>query len=663
MARRPGRDPDRYTQQPLFVPETKWRAPVEFMRLDGCKRISIDLETKDPSLNDLGPGVRRKDGHIVGIAIGTDDDGLGNGRRAYYPMRHEGGGNMDADMVLRWARHELNNFSGEVCGARLDYDLDWLYEDGITFPNVAKKNFLDVQIAEPLLNEHRFEYNLGALSNDYLGEGKDMAMLEEAAIVHGIKTKEARGNLWRMPAQFTGEYAESDVDLPLRIIPVQVAQLEKEGLLDVWQMESELITLLVAMRRRGIRVDLKRAEQVREELVRERAQLLAKLKKLAGPTAEFMAADSLVGALEARGLKVPRTVKMHLPSITKPFLEQNQGDELVDTISAGRKVNTIITTFMDGHIFTHAINGRIHCQFNQLKRDREGGGGTKGTIARFSSDTPNLQNLPARDERLGPLVRSVFVPEEGDDYQRCDYSQIEYRFLAHYAVGRGAEECRAAYNNDPKTDYHKLCAEFCHIDPEDKIKRKRVKNVNFAKGYGAGPAKLAVTMGCSLQEAIEFIAMYDKRLPFAKDTYQHFMRIASQRGEVRTIMGRKQRFPLWEPAKNYGDQKKPAFPRQIAVAKYGPHVVRADTYMAMNRVLQGSAADLMKKAMRDCWVSGIYDELGVPLVTVHDELGNSVSPDKRKAAEAALHVMENCMKLRVPIMVEAEYGANWGDCK
>jgi deoxycytidine triphosphate deaminase len=660
------------TQIPLLVPESRWLAPTlpDPNEFNGVRRLCVDVEVKDEQLDLMGPGVRRPGNFVVGLALGADD-----GRRWYFPFSHEDPrDNMDRRLVMRWARDVLNKLRVDVVGAHLLYDLDWLANDGITF--AAARYFFDVQNAEPLLDENRLSFSLETLSQDYLGEGKDEELLKEAAVSWGFhkKPKDLKKNLWRLPGRYVGPYAEADVDRPLRILEMQEKRLHEEGLWDLFIMESRLIPLLLAMRRRGVRVDIEQAQRVRERLVQEREKWLKVIRQHAGAGADLMDKDRLGRALEARGIQVPRTLKRGDYSIKKELLALHKNDELCHAIREGRKVNTIITTFLDGHILGHHVNGRIHCEFNQLKSDTEVGDDIKGTIARFSSSNPNLQNVPARDEELAPLIRGMFLPEEGELWHRKDYNQIEYRFLAHFAKGKGADECRAQYNKDPKTDYHKLCARLANMDELDTFIRKLVKNINFGKVYGAGPDKLAATMGKSKEEAIAFTEKYDEDLPFVKETFDTASEIAQHYGYVRTILKRRQRFPFWEPKKWHGGERPPGLPYEQAIEQYGGHsretgkplrqhwrLRRAYTHAALNRVLQGSAADMMKKAMVEIWESGVCDIIGAPLLTVHDELDDSVpqTPAGREAAAEATRLMQNAIQLRVPVLVDADYGANW----
>lgn len=653
-----------FDQLPLLLPESGWAPPTELPRVRGCRRLALDTETCDPTLSDLGPGFRRG-AYVVGISLATDD-----GRTCYLPFKHQDGGNLDAGVVRRWALAELNQFDGELVGANLLYDLEALSTLGVTFPFV--KRFLDVQVAEPLIDENRPSFKLDVLAHDYLGVGKDETLLREAAAAYGARTeKQIKSNLWRYHSRYVGPYAEADADLPLRIIEKQLKIIEEQDLGRVFDLETRLIPLLLMMRQRGVRVDVQGAARVREQLDGERRAAIKELKRLAGPQAELMAPESFASALIEAGLDVPRTAKTKKPSVTKGWLQANAGKHpIVDAVLAGRRVDYIINTFIDGHIFTHAVNGRIHCQFNQLKSDDE------GTIARFSSSYPNLQNIPARDPVIGPLVRGLFLPDEGEKWGRDDYSQIEYRFLVHYASGEGSDRARQMYHDNPRTDFHKMCAGFLGIDPEDPVKRKPVKNVNFCKVYGGGAAKIALMMNCSLEEAQAFIEKYDRELPFVNATAERAARTANDRGFITTILGRRQRFYLWEPPKRLlrrDPQLAALFERHgplrrtEAEAVYGSQgLVLAYTYAALNRALQAGAADLMKTAMVKAHEAGIFDVIGVPLVTVHDELGNSVNPDRKDHADAFAElgrVLATALTLRVPILAERQVKDNWGECK
>lgn len=647
-----------------------WRAPSELPSLRGVRRLGFDIETKDPTLRTLGSGVRRG-GKVVGISLALDI----NGPRLYLPVGHEGGGNLDERQVKRWARSELNAFAGELVGARLSYDLDYMAHDnwGVTFRDVTR--FHDVLVGEPLLDEWRDSYSLDAVSQHHLGRGKVYDHAKRVMERYGLKSEEEyRANLWRLHAADVGEYAEGDAGNPLEILEKQLPLLEEQGLLPVYHLECDLIYPLLEVQRHGVRVDLQRAEEVRERLLAEKAALLARLKHIAGQKAEFTENRSLVPALRERGFAIPKTrPSQHFPegqdSVTSNWLESHAGDELVDILMEGKKLSTVISTFVEGSILRHNINGRIHCTYNQMKGDDEFGA-RRGTIARLSATDPNLQQIPARHPVLGPLIRSMFVPDDGEDWVSTDMSQIQYRYLVHYGQGPGAEEARERYRNDPKTDFHNMCGDMLGADATDEFVRKRVKCTNFCEVFGGGDAKLAATFGCSVKEAKEFKKKYHEELPFVPKTFEVASKRARQRGYVVTILKRRQRFPFWEKKSPYdasGVYIGSGLPMSYkdAVACYGEHgVKRAWLHKALNRVLQGSEGDHFKKAVVDCSRAGLYRVLGPPLVLVHDEKCSSKPRTKEgdEAMEELRHIMETCITLNVPVLVKSKVGPNWGSC-
>lgn len=641
--------------------KTDWTAPAMLPDLPRTGRMAVDVETKDPQLGELGPGVRRPGNYVVGIAIGTDD-----GRRWYFPVRHEGGGNLDEALVWRWAREELNAFCGTIVGTNLAYDLDWLAENGVTFPFV--ECFDDIQIAEPLIDEWRYSFALDELAKDYLGERKVDTLLAQAAASRGWKTeKEIKSNLWRLPASFVGGYAEGDVDLPLRILPLQLAKMKAEETDGIWEVERRLVRPLIDMTRRGVRVDVPGAEIVLRDMTKLRDRFVAEMRRLSSPKAELAIPTSFVDAIKANGHIVPLTPKSKAPQIRKEWLAARLSDPLCSAIFNGRKVQTLISTFLEGNILGSNINGRIHCTWKQLKDD------DGGTIARTASMNPNLANIPNRDDDradedlrdIAPLIRGLFLPEDGEDWGSADWSQIEYRLLAHFAVGLGSKEVRQTYNDDSKTDYHKLCAELAGIPPEDTKRRKYVKGLNFGKSYGARANKISMMLGCSKDDAQAFMDLYDEKLPFNKATFDACQKYADKHGFVRSILKRRQHFTLWEPRKKDWDNPATPLRYEDAVREYGPAIMRYKTYKAMNAKMQSSNADIIKAAMVEGAKRGLCapDALGPYLLTIYDELNSSIPrTDRGREAWRELHedVMINTVKLNVPILVVAKTGETWG---
>ena len=593
------------------IPYSDWRPPEVLPDLSAAKQISIDTETYDPELKQKGPGVRR-DGYIVGLAVGVP-----TGERWYLPIRHKLGGNLSAESVIRWANDNLTRQNQPKVGANLLYDLDYLEQEGV---KVAGP-FIDVQIAEPLIDENRLTYNLDVLGLEYLAEGKkDDALYEWSAHSYGGKpTRDDQArNIWRSPTTLVGPYAEGDVDLPLRIYEKQKEKLASEDLTDLFTMESKLMPMVLAMRRRGVRVDTDAAWKFQDTATAEIKKLTAELGGI-----NVNAGEDIVRLCKKERIDYPITAKGN-PSFTKNWLS-NHPHPSMRKITEVRTLMKLRDTFVKGYILGCNINGRIHCSFNQLRSD------DSGTVSgRFSSSDPNLQNIPTRTA-MGKAIRAMFLPEIDEDWERFDWSQIEYRLLTHYATGRGAEEARLQYRVNPDTDFHQMVCDM--ISKIIRIDRGTSKNINFGLAYGMGEELLASILGLSYEDAKNLIHAYHEGVPFVKTTYNNVARRAQNREYIFTILKRRRRFPGGE-----------------------------FTHKALNALLQGGNADIMKLAMVMIWESGVCNVLGAPLLTVHDEL--DWSKPKTTIAEEAMrevhHIMETCVKIRVPIIAARETGPDWG---
>jgi DNA polymerase-1 len=630
------------------VPETGWVAPREFPNLSAARVLSFDTETKDTELLVSGPGWGRKNGHIVGFSIGAKD-GAGNVGQWYFPIRHEDTpeDNLDPEQCLRWAKAQLETPHIPKVGANLTYDYGWLLEEGIR----VMGPLFDVQFAEALLDE-RARVGLDVLASKYLNEHKQGSLLYRwcADFYGGNANDTQRKNIYRSPPSLVGHYGEADAALPLQIMEHQWPLLAKEGLLDLFHMECELIPLMVAMRMRGVPVNVSRAEQMYEGFGHEVDDLNKRLRDLVGFGVNVNSADDLARAFRAHGIPFNTTAKGK-PSFTADFLEnvEHPVGQLVVDIRQREKLRSV---FIKSYILDNHIDGVVHGTFNQLRGDK---GGTRS--GRFSSDTPNLQNIPIRTE-IGKRIRSIFA-DKYLPWRKYDYSQIEYRFLAHFAVDKGdgsADAVRAAYARDPNADYHVQTQNMVRTIANLEIARPHIKNMNFGLIYGMGEPKLARQLGVSPSKAKEMFEAYHKGAPYAKATMQACIDEAQLYGTITTILGRKSRFDLWEPA---GYEKGIPTTYANALMKYGS-IKRAYTHKALNRRLQGSAADQMKKAMHRCYTSGIFDETGFPSLTVHDELDFIDPGGKDEAFRAMQHEMEMCLPLRVPVIADYEIGDTWG---
>lgn len=638
------------------VPDTGWKAPTEFPNLSSAVVLSFDTETWDPDLEQCGPGWARGRGHVVGFSVGAKD-AAGNVGQWYFPIRHTDTpeDNVDPDQALAWLKSVLETPGIPKIGANLIYDIGWLQHEGI----MVQGPFFDVQHAEALLDE-RARVALDVLANKYLGEHKETSLLYQwcSDYYGGAPNDRQRKNIWRSPPSLVGPYGEADAALPLQIMERQWPLLDKEGLLDLFHMECELIPLLVAMRFRGVPVDIPRAEQLYESLGEEVNLLESRLREEAGFAVNVNSSSDLARAFDKAGIPYKRTAPTERnpdgsPSFTAGFLEDltHPLGQLIVDIRQREKLRGV---FIKSYILDNHVDGIVHGSFNQLRG--EGGGARSG---RFSSSTPNLQNIPVRTE-LGKQIRRIFA-DQFRPWRKYDYSQIEYRFLAHFAVDKGdgsADRLRATYLNDASTDYHNVVHDMVLAASGLDLIRGHVKNINFGLIYGMGEPKLAQQLGVTVAKAKEIFAAYHKGAPYAKATMDACIAEAQAYGTITTILGRKSRFDLWEP-QGYGT-KGVAIPYERALHRYGS-IKRAYTHKALNRRLQGSAADQMKKAMHQCWKDGIFDATGVPSLTVHDELDFIDDGGRDEAFREMQRVMESCIQLRVPVKADYEIGPNWGD--
>ena len=619
-------------QIPLLQPESDWIAPQVLPKFDPHETLAVDLETYDPNLTNRGPGWATGDGYIVGVAIATDK------WSGYLPIRHENGGNLEEELVVRWLKRTFKNHKGTMVFHNALYDVGWLKREGVELTCTIR----DTMFAAPLFDEHRWSYSLINLGMDFLAESKDETLLENAAKAWGVNPK---GGMWALPAKYVGPYAEQDAVLTLKLWKIFKARIEIEGLQKIYDLECDLIPLLIEMRWRGVRIDTDRAEQTATEMSKKEQQLLVEIKRRFGVNVDIWASASIQKAFDTNDLWYPHTEK-GAPSFQGPWLEAHEHD-LPKMIVEARRINKARTTFIEGAILEYSHNGRIHAEAHPLKND---GGGT--VTGRFSYSNPNLQQVPARDPEIGKLIRSLFIPEKGATWGAFDYSQQEPRITVHYAslLGlEGATDAVKAYSTEG-ADFHQIVADMAGIP------RKQAKNINLGLTYGMGQQKLIRELGLEPDEALKLLETYHRRVPFIRGLQSRCTRIAEQRGCITTLGGRKCHFDLWEAVGFLHDEKQTPLPLQEAKDKYGDNLKRSFTYKALNKLIQGSAADMTKLAMRDLWKEGL-----VPHIQIHDELDYSIF--NKEQAEIVIDRMVNCVKMRVPLVVDYESGSNWGEAE
>ena len=624
----------------MFTPKSEWVPPHELPDLSEAKTIAIDVETKDPYLKTRGPGWPTGEGEVVGYAVAVD------GWKGYVPIRHGGGGNIDERICNIWMKKVCESPADKIMH-NAQYDAGWLRRMGFT----VNGRIIDTMVIASLLDENRFSYSLNALAFEYLSKTKSEKNLTEAARDFGVDPK---AELWKLPSMYVGPYAEVDAELTLELWNFFKPLITKEDLWSVVNLELDVLPVLIDMTWKGVRIDQNRVERTRDFLLKEEKTMLSKIKHITGMNVEVWAAQSLAKAFDVVGINYPKTEK-GAPSFTKSFLSE-QNHELPKMILRTRDLNKTSGTFINTITKHTAKDGRIHSHINQIRSDD---GGT--VSGRISMSNPNLQQIPARDPELGPMIRSLFLPEENEKWASIDFSQQEPRILVHYAHAygksqghdmKGVQEFVDGYQNDPDMDFHTMVADMA------KINRKQAKTINLGVMYGMGVNKLSDQLDIPVEEAKILVNQYHDRVPFVKMLMHGVMNKLNARqssGSIRSILGRKCRFELWEPD-TFAMNK--ALPLKDALNEHGPttRLKRAYTYKALNRLIQASAADMTKKAMVDIYKLGI-----VPLIQIHDEIAVSVSNDDQ--VDSIVYAMENAVKLGVPSKVDVEIGPSWGESK
>lgn len=643
---------------------SKWRPPKlsTLPSWEGVGRVGIDTETCDPYLTTLGSGCRRRDSFVVGYSFHLE-----NGPSFYIPFRHEAGGNVDIRHAQAYLQDQANVFTGEIVGMNLMYDLDWLKQDlGIEFKRA--KFFRDISTAEPLIYELHESYSLNSIAHLHGITPKDERLLNKRAKQLGLHPKK---DLWKMHSEDVGAYAEYDAELPVLILAKQQKLLEAHGLQKIWDLESRVFPVLFKMRQRGVRIDQDKLDYIEQYSIQEQQKQFDEVHRLTGVRIginDVFKAKALAPALEAVGIKVPLT-PTGLPSIKKDdVIEFNH--PVANAIQRARVVAKLRTTFVKS-IRNHMVNGRIHCEFNQIARETESGDQRGARYGRLSCVHPNMQQQPSRGE-FASLWRSIYIPEEGAIWACNDYSQQEPRWTTHFANVLKypmAAEAAAEYWNNPLTDNHDMMAKLTGVP------RKEAKAIYLGLCYGEGGAKLCRTLGlptrwclsvggyrdrrvfyfhteqearaaaheyqkekkflyeCAGESGQEILDKFNAKAPFIKMLSKKAQERAEEFGFIRTVGGRRLNFQEKYDASGY---------------EY--------TYRALNRLIQGSSADQMKTAM--VLIDEAMPEYFLQL-QVHDELDGSA--DSITQTKKVGEIMSEAISATVPFRIDIEVGPNWGE--
>jgi DNA polymerase I-like protein with 3'-5' exonuclease and polymerase domains len=425
------------------------------------------------------------------------------------------------------------------------------------------------------------------------------------------------------------------------------------------------------MKFKGVKIDRSKAILFGKHLKKRRDQIIKAIESITTIKVDIWAAASIKKLLDHLCIKDYKvTPKSKMPQLPKDYLKTHN-NKCLRMIAKAREYDKAVNTFIDG-LLEYVHEGRIHADINQIRSD------TGGTVTgRFSMSNPNLQQIPAKGY-IGKKMRELFIPEDDCKWASFDYSQQEPRIVVHYAIKlclTGTESLQEQFDRDD-ADFHQIVADMANIS------RKQAKTINLGLFYGMGKMKLQRELGLEKEQARELFNEYHGRVPFVRQLSQELINFAKENKLLFTLYDRFCRFDKWETTnKEWNnetgrfnevplyteEQAREAFKAEMLDKfkqnKIDPNYMNyferyytpAFTYKALNRLIQGSAADMTKKAMVDLHEKGI-----VPHIQIHDELCFSTTDHE---AELIKTTMENAIPLEVKNKVDYESGLNWGTIK
>ena len=648
----------------------------EDLDLKDVDTVAVDIETYDPNLKTKGLGAIRNDGFICGVAVATGKE------TAYFPLRH-------SDIFIDYKRDDkiwsvLNEriFQNENITKVFHnamYDVCWIR--AVT-GMMIKGRIVDTMIAASVIDENRFRYSLDALSKDYLNEEKYKYDLQQKTLEwSGGTVKDPMTNMHKLPASIVKEYAKQDVNLTYKLWNLfnkkidEVLYTKEDGeqktSRNIFELETKLFPCLVDMKFKGVKIDVEKAKAFGKRLEKTKNNIIDYIARKTNIRVEIWAASSIKSLLDHQGIDdYKKTPKSGMPQLPKNYLSTHK-NKYLRLIAKAREFDKAKNTFVEGLLsFVH--NGRIHADINQIRGEH---GGT--VTGRFSMSNPNLQQIPSKGY-IGKKMRELFIPETGSDWYSFDYSQQEPRIVVHYAIKLGmdgTEELKEEFNKED-ADFHQIVADMANIP------RKQAKTINLGLFYGMGKIKLQKELNLDPQKAKTLFNNYHSKVPFVKQLSQDLSLFAAEEGLLYTLGDRFCRFDKWEsrdkewnPETNRFTEVKLHATKEEALDAYKleqmekyekyidptcehfeKHYTRAFTYKALNRLIQGSAADMTKKAMVLLYEKGI-----VPHIQIHDELCVSIKDQETRTM--VQNIMEKAIELEINNKVDCESGPNWGSIK
>ena len=673
------RKPPNFDQFSFLTPPSSWIAPTELPDLSHETEVAIDTETRDDMLaKDRGPGFYAYErsnpntGFICGISVAWRDNSI------YIPLRHYGEGTcFDHNRIQKWLNDTVSNRRCRFIFHNFGYDWGWI---SAVFGINPPTNIDDTMAMASMVNENLPSFKLDNLCEWQGLPGKNEELLREIMGHYKVSGEDIKKYIWKLESKYVGPYAEQDAMATLKLAQKLRPILTHENLEIAYQVERDLMPITLKMKQRGIRVDTLRAEEYSDQILKRCEDDLFDLSKQCGVKL-FDTTDTgtkisvkqlrqnkwLTEQFAAMGLVNPFRTDKGLASYGKAYM-QNHKHWFPRAVYRIKHQTDLAEKFLQKYILKYAHNGRIYATINQFRSE---GGGARSH--RFSYSDPPLQQMPSRDDEYAPLVRSCFIPEDGQLWCSIDYKQQEYRlivFIAELCRARGAKKAADRYRNNPDTDFHQYVSDITGLE------RRRAKDTNFAVAYGAGVAKFALMTGLGEEEAREIYYQYNNELPFVKEASDKYARYAAQNGYIKLIDGARNHFNHWEPATRDWAREQEFKERHPEIDTspcqedeyerrkkdrdhpwYSEPRKRAYTHKAFNRMIQGSAARQIKKAMVDLVKVGHQ-----PVLQLHDELCFSVNNEKQ--AKECAEIMEQAMPvITIPMLTDVKLGSSWGHPK
>jgi DNA polymerase-1 len=588
--------------------------------------IALDIETKDNDIKELGPGYYRakyglSDDRILTLAIATQDNVWS------FEWNTE---------TRNWLK---DNEHLSIIGANTIYDLGWLMVNtDIRFTG----RYYDILISESVLCGIEDWYSLDKLARKYLNANKGNDEITEYCEANGWKG-DPRGHLYKMVKDPLGlelvlKYNESDARQTYDIFKLQETT-------PVTELESKNLWMMLEMRKHGIKIDMKKLEKSSIEVGEKVAALQSIVNDIAGFEVKTSSHKHMGKVFDSLGLAYPTTDKGN-PSFAKEVLE-GFDHPFVNAARDIKTLNKLQTTYLQG-FEKYIVNGRVYPEYNPVKN------GSRGAVTgRLTANRPGMQTIPSRG--IGKsYVRSIFIADDGRILVKQDQSQEELRVFGHFARGTGSKELREAYNEDVNLDMHQFVADWVGIP------RSIAKTINFGILYGMGVHKFAVSAGLPVPPPWPTFGCPD----YFEKYNAHKEKIIKGYEAAKLFFDYVSKFPCMKVTAKKAEQKCNERGYAKTILNRRRYLNNKNSYKAMNTLIQGTSADIMKLWMVKCYEEGLHNELNFHL-TVHDEIVFSMEDTEKGRAAAAevKRIGETCIDLRVPLKVDHEEGPNWAEVK